>query len=76
MSEDELFLETPGSLSLFKSGPPNYVFMEQSKLIAKIDPEGNVAIDWALVEATEKDSPCWPYARLMLAVRGGTWKPI
>jgi hypothetical protein len=43
-----------------------------------IDEDGTVRIDWPAVEtlaASKADRTVLPLAQLMLAIRGGTWKP-
>ena len=44
-----------------------------------VDDDGTVRIDWRAVEqlkATESDRTQLPIARLMLAIRDRTWKPM
>jgi len=69
MSSDQLYW-TAKSIQTLQTSPP----------MASISRDGDVTIDWEQVEKTANDpaadhSGNWAYARLMLAIRNGTWKP-
>lgn len=45
--------------------------------MANIANDGTITIDWGLVEESVRENhPNAAYARLMLAIRDGTWKPM
>jgi hypothetical protein len=62
---DEFFIESMDDV--VKPSPP----------MAIVNAEGGVSINWDEVErAAEDQSPLGYYAKLMLAIRDGTWKPL
>jgi hypothetical protein len=67
MNDNDIFTEMP----IYFSNIP-------SKIMATVSEDGEVFINWVIAEkeAQNKDSPLCAYAKLIIAVRDGTWKPL
>jgi len=65
-------MTTMDDLNLIAADTTRYVFQPAARVYAIITKDGQVQIDWSMVETNSTDV----YARLMLAIRDGTWVPL